>query len=147
LTGLQELHILQGSILPRDDALALTALTNLTQLVLHDDADGVTGMTASALACSLKQLRVLDLSSKRPDNRDRLGSMVCLVAMGHMNSLTNLQLIGAEGLTRQGFTLLLASPRLRAMGLTWNEEVPKNWAKAQVAAASRRRREGRARVV
>jgi hypothetical protein len=48
LTGLRELHILEGSLLPRDDALALTALTNLTQLVLHDIAEGVTDMTASA---------------------------------------------------------------------------------------------------
>jgi hypothetical protein len=147
LTGLQDLHIPEGSVLPTDDALALTALTNLTRLVLHDDADGVTDMTASALACSLKQLRVLDLSSKHPGNSRRLGSMVCLAAIGHLSQLTSLILGGAQGLTRQGFMLLLPAPRLRTVVLKFNEEVTQNWAKAQFAAASQRPQQGRSRVV
>jgi hypothetical protein len=140
LTGLQELHIVEGSVLPRDDALALTALTNLTRLVLHDDTDGVTNVTASALACSLKQLRVLDLSSKKPGNSGRLGSMACLAPMGHLSHLTNLQLAGVKGLTRQGFMLLLAAPRLRSVGVMHNAEVTQEWAEAQLTAASQRRR-------
>jgi hypothetical protein len=147
LTGLQELHIVEGSILRPDDALALTALTNLTQLVLHDIADGVTDMTANALACSLKQLRALDLSSKHPGNRDRLGSVVCLAAIGHLSQLTSLQLKGYKGLTRQGFLLLLAAPRLRRLGVLHNDEVTQYWARAQFTAAMQQQRENRIRVV
>jgi hypothetical protein len=73
--------------------------------------------------------------------------MVCLAAFGHLSHLTDLYLGGAQGLTRQGFMLLLAAPRLRTMQLTFNEQVPESWVREQVAVVAQRRREGRSRVV
>jgi hypothetical protein len=62
LTRLQHLTIPVPSYVVAGDALALTALTALTHLDLRGASCGLDDIVANALACSLKQLRHLDLS-------------------------------------------------------------------------------------
>jgi hypothetical protein len=98
LTGLQRLYL--ESDMPAGDAMALTALTNLTYINVQCDTGGVPDFVASALACSLKQLCHLDLSCG-------MSSMVCLAAIAHLSQLTVLQLLGNSGFTQQGLMLLI----------------------------------------
>uniref|UniRef100_A0A383VXL9 Uncharacterized protein n=1 Tax=Tetradesmus obliquus TaxID=3088 RepID=A0A383VXL9_TETOB len=100
LTTLQDLCLHSPSSLAEGDALQLTALTNLTRPVLGGLGAGVGELAANALACSLKQLRHLDLQ------RCNLGSMSCLAAIAHLQQLTELRLEHNSGLTRQGLMLL-----------------------------------------
>jgi hypothetical protein len=61
LTGLRDLRISEYSRVVAGDALALTALINLTRLVLNGLGSGVGSVAAVALVQSLPQLRHLDL--------------------------------------------------------------------------------------
>jgi hypothetical protein len=57
LTGLRDLSFTKHTMLKPGDALWLTALTNLTRLVLFNMRDGVGDAAAAAIASSLTQLR------------------------------------------------------------------------------------------
>jgi hypothetical protein len=95
----------------RGDALALTALTRLTRLDLSSARHGVGTAVATALACSLQQLQVLDLSYCSL----QLGSaegLACLEAIGRLKQLTWLSLSGNEGLTQHGLMQLTGLSRL-----------------------------------
>jgi hypothetical protein len=80
------LVIKSSSELVPGDALALTALTALTCLDLNGGGCGVDDVAAIALACSLTQLRSLDLGEAR------LSSTACLAAIGHLTQLTEFAL-------------------------------------------------------
>jgi hypothetical protein len=110
LTNLQDLCIASSSRLLDGDAIKLTALTGLTHLVLGGLGQGVGELAANALACSLKQLRHLDLQDCE------LGSMSCLAAIAHLPQLTELRLEGNPGLTRQGLMLLTGLRNLQKLG-------------------------------
>jgi hypothetical protein len=94
------------------DALALTALTGLTRLVLAHAGACVGDLAATAIAGSCKQLRHLDLQ------RCRLGSsMACLANICHLSQLTELRLEGNAGLTQQGLMLLTGLKQLQQLGV------------------------------
>jgi hypothetical protein len=112
LTNLRELHILPESNLVPGDALALTALTGLTCLVLCDANEAVDDTAATALAWCLKQLWHLDLRACD------LGSMACLAAIAHLQELTELRLEGNDGLAERGLMLLTGLTRLQQLGVT-----------------------------
>jgi hypothetical protein len=61
LTNLQDLRFSASSQLTAGDALWLTALTGLAHLDLGGIGEGVGEMAATAIACSLRELRFLDL--------------------------------------------------------------------------------------
>lgn len=115
LTGLRHLAAPVACIVP-GDALALTALIGLTHLRLGAES-GVDDVVASALACSLKQLRHLDLSSCE------LGSMACMAAIGHLSQLTALKLIRVAGVTERGLMLLTRLSAMQCLEVTKNAEV------------------------
>jgi hypothetical protein len=97
--------------LVRGDALALTALTRLTRLVLAGAQHGVGTAVATALACSLQQLQSLDLG----DCGLQLGGaegLACLEAIGSLTQLTSLRLSGNAGLTLHGLMQLTGLSRL-----------------------------------
>jgi hypothetical protein len=96
-------HIAHG------DALALSALTNLTRLNLSGMRAGVGDLAASALACSLKQLRHLDLTDCN------LGSLACVPPMAQLVHLTQLQLCGNVEVTQQGLMLLTKLSNLQQL--------------------------------
>jgi hypothetical protein len=70
VTGLRDLCITQDSVLPPGDALALTALTNLTRLVMNGLDAGVGSAAAAALMQSLTQLQHLDLRDCEVDTAE-----------------------------------------------------------------------------
>jgi hypothetical protein len=109
LSNLRDLS-LSGRLVP-GDALALTALTGLTRLGLELLGDGVGDLAACALACSLKQLRHLDLK------QCGLGGMVCLGAIAHLTQLTELCLMRNAGITQQGLMLLTRLTNLQWIGV------------------------------
>jgi hypothetical protein len=117
LPRLRHLEILPMSTLPPGDALALTALTGLTHLALQQLGSGVDDVTASALACHLKQLRHLDLSG------NMLGSMACLAPIGQLTQLTELQLRELGGLTARGLMLLTGLTALQKLEVQHSTEV------------------------
>lgn len=122
LTALQDLS-LESSSLMDGDALKLAALTNLTRLVLADVGPGVGELAANALACSLKQLRHLDLQDCN------LGSMSCLATIAHLSQLTELRLERNSGLTRQGLALLTRLSNLQQLGADAGRFMtPRDWA-------------------
>jgi hypothetical protein len=98
LSGLRDLTLSYAFGVPghhRGEALALTALTGLTRLVLADAGAAVDDHAATSLASNLRQLRHLDLS------RCDLGDMVCVEAIGQtLTQLTELQLRGSGRMTR-----------------------------------------------
>uniref|UniRef100_A0A383WJT9 Uncharacterized protein n=1 Tax=Tetradesmus obliquus TaxID=3088 RepID=A0A383WJT9_TETOB len=98
LTKLSNLHI--RAHLSPGDALALSALTGLTRLVLEDVGEGVGDEAAAAVARSCRQLQHLDLS------RCKLDSGACLAEIGTLTQLTELQLRGNAGVTLQGLMQL-----------------------------------------
>jgi hypothetical protein len=123
LTTLKDLEIRfvdAGDYVP-GDAMALTALTGLTRLVL----DGrcltcyvVDDLAATALAWNLRQLRHLNLLCCK------LGSMACLVMIGQtLTQLTELQLGGNKGITQRGLMQLTKLQKLRRLGVDRNVEV------------------------
>jgi hypothetical protein len=99
--------------LVRGDALALTALTGLTRLVLAGAQHGAGTAVATALARSLQQLQSLDLG----DCCLQLGGaegLACLEAIGRLTQLTRLRLSGNAGLTMHGLMQLTGLSRLEA---------------------------------
>ncbi|KAF6263254.1 hypothetical protein COO60DRAFT_486948 [Scenedesmus sp. NREL 46B-D3] len=106
-----------ASHLVRGDALALSALTGLTRLVLEGARQGVGSLAATAIAGSCMQLHHLEL-------RDcNLGSMASLANVRHLTQLTELRLEGNSGLTQQGLMLLTGLKRLQLLGVDTNAEV------------------------
>lgn len=116
LKCLQSLH-LQFCMLPLEDALALTALTNLTELHLDHAGAAVTDVVATALACSLRQLRSLSLTGCE------LGDMVCLAAVGQLRQLTSLQLLGSFEFSERGLRLLTGLSRLQQLGVDSDADI------------------------
>jgi hypothetical protein len=115
LTNLKDLCVCGRLV--TGDALALTALTGLTRLVLEQLGDGVGDTAACALACSLKQLRHLNLK------QCGLRGMACLRGIAHLTQLTELCLEGNEGLTPQGLMLLARLSNLRWIGVNVGDGV------------------------
>jgi Leucine-rich repeat (LRR) protein len=120
LTCLQDLTLAGGADvlklnLLRGDALALTALTRLTRLVVARVRHGVGTTVSTALACSLPQLQSLDLSYCCL----RLGTaegFACLQAIGRLTQLTWLSIKGNEGLTQHGLMQLTGLSRVNQAG-------------------------------
>jgi hypothetical protein len=136
LKNLRELCITRDSNLVPGDALALTALTGLTRLVLANAGDAVDDTAACALARCLKQLRHLDLSYCS------LGSMTCLPAIAHLYELTELRLNhsgGESGMTEQGLMLLTGLSNLQHLNVE-NCQLP-DGALARLWAALRQRQQ------
>uniref|UniRef100_A0A383W1D2 Uncharacterized protein n=1 Tax=Tetradesmus obliquus TaxID=3088 RepID=A0A383W1D2_TETOB len=111
LTKLLDLCISRPSRLVPGDALALSALTGLTRLVLAGAGVGIGDEAAAALVCSCRQLRHLDLS------RCSLHSAACLPDVGCLAQLTQLRLEGNEGITRQGLMQLTGLAQLQQLGV------------------------------
>jgi hypothetical protein len=100
--------------LSHGNALALTALTRLTRLVLAGVEHGVGTAVATALACTQQRLQCLDLShcSLQLGTADWLA---CLEAVGCLTRLTWLRLRGNAGLTKHGLMQLTGLSRLEHM--------------------------------
>jgi hypothetical protein len=112
LTQLQDLCIHSKSVLVVEDALGLSVLTTLTRLVLDGVGAGVGDVPATAIACSLKQLRHVDLQNCA------LGSMHCLAVVGRLTKLTVLRLEGNDGLTSERLMLLTRLSHLQELGVS-----------------------------
>jgi hypothetical protein len=115
LTCLQDLTVGNGNStlnLLHGDALALTALTPLTRLILHGAKHGIGTGVATALARSLRQLQSLDLGDCCLQ-LDGAEGLACLEAIGRLTQLTRLILVGNEGLTQQGLMQLTRLSRLQ----------------------------------
>jgi hypothetical protein len=100
-----------GMQLAPADAQALTLLTNLTRLDFTDAGQGVGAAAATALACSLTQLRHLCLGQCHL----KLGSegMACLEAIARLTQLTYLNSMDNSHLTQEGLMLLMKLPYLQ----------------------------------
>lgn len=83
---LQELKIRSTHKLAAGDAIHLTSLTGLSSLSLEDAGPAVGEFTSVALACSLTNLRYLNLRCCRLDG------MVCIPATAKLTGLTMLDL-------------------------------------------------------
>uniref|UniRef100_A0A383WJR7 Receptor-type protein kinase n=1 Tax=Tetradesmus obliquus TaxID=3088 RepID=A0A383WJR7_TETOB len=95
---------------------ALSVITGLTRLVLASAGDGhsLGDDAAAALARSCRQLRHLDL------NECNLGSGAWLDEVRRLTQLTQLQLQGNAGVTRQGLMQLTGLRQLQQLGVdTW----------------------------
>jgi Leucine-rich repeat (LRR) protein len=99
------------------DALALTALTGLTRLVLAGAYEGVGDAVATPLASSLRQLQHLDLQACE------LSSFECLAAVGQLTGLTELRLNGNSAVTEQQLMLLTGLSQLQQLGFDRSEEI------------------------
>jgi hypothetical protein len=130
LTKLKHLSLV-NSALVLHDALALTALTGLTSLNLQGLGPAVTDVVATALACSLRQLRDLDLSGCH------LGDVVCLAAIGQLTQLSKLSMREVEGVTEQGLGLLTKMSCLQTLEVqteeSTDEVLARFWAALQFA--------------
>ncbi|KAF6255391.1 hypothetical protein COO60DRAFT_1641580 [Scenedesmus sp. NREL 46B-D3] len=117
-TNLRDLSILNGAeLLAPGDALALTALTGLTRLVLSGAGAGVGDEAATGVAGSCQQLRHLGLAECN------LVSMACLANVALLTQLTGLRLEGNSGLTQQGLMLLTGLKRLQNLSMARSAEV------------------------
>jgi hypothetical protein len=121
LTCLRDLTISADSRLLLGDALALTALTSLTRLKLAFIGSAVDEVAACALACSLTQLRSLDLRGSP------LGGVGCLAPIAQLSQLTELLLDHVDGMTRRGVMLLTKLTQLQQLSLKFNDEVTQAW--------------------
>uniref|UniRef100_A0A383W7L2 RNI-like protein n=1 Tax=Tetradesmus obliquus TaxID=3088 RepID=A0A383W7L2_TETOB len=124
LSGLKDLaikcNIVEREWLVAGDVLALTALTGLTRLALSGLEFALGDLEATALACSLTQLRSLNLS----DNQ--LGDMVCLAAIARLTQLTRLVLwdnIECNRITQRGLMMLTTLTRLQKLGMYQRNDV------------------------
>jgi hypothetical protein len=110
LTGLQDLGFTRYTMLEPGDALQLTALTNLTRLVLSNMHDGVGDAAAAAIASNLTQLRHLDLSwcELGRDGGD-------LAEVEKLVHLTELRLEGNSQLSRDALNSVLCLPTDRSV--------------------------------
>jgi hypothetical protein len=130
LTGLGALRMHQVGLLP-DDALNLTALTGLTRLELSRLQDGVNTAAATALLCSLTNLRYLKLVGCSAD----WGSLELLAAVGRLTQLTELWLkrsgriqlaslkCSEPGLTQEGLLQLTGLKQLQRLWVDRSDEV------------------------
>lgn len=100
LQQLQHLCIQHVSLVP-GDALALTALSNITHLALHRCCCGVDEGVIKALACSLTNLQDLRLQAHA-----NITSAACLASVGHLTQLTNLFLAGCRDAGAEAVALL-----------------------------------------
>jgi hypothetical protein len=118
LTGLRDLSFSQDTYLKPGDALWLTALTNLTRLVLFNMRDGVGDAAAAAIASSLTQLRHLDLGwcELGTDGGDLAEAVQQLV------HLTELRLEGNSLLSRGALNNLLQLPNESLVRVTLDEQ-------------------------
>jgi hypothetical protein len=117
LTNLKDLAVTDASYVTPGEALALTALTCLTQLELCGSEEAMGDLAATAIASSCKQLQHLDL------RWCDLHSMECLAAVAQRTQLTKLRLEGNDGLTQQGLMLLTGLKQLQQLGVDRNTEV------------------------
>uniref|UniRef100_A0A383V515 F-box domain-containing protein n=1 Tax=Tetradesmus obliquus TaxID=3088 RepID=A0A383V515_TETOB len=117
LGGLEALSLDANWLVP-GDALALTALTGLTRLVLTDLRAAVGKSAATALARSLKQLELLHLEKCSAN----LGSAAFLAAVGQLKKLSYLGLKGNGGLTQQGLMQLTGLSRLQQLEVDKGEK-------------------------
>jgi hypothetical protein len=106
LANLKTLSIVSSHLAP-GEALALTALTSLTWLVLSNLGAGVSDLAATAIASSCQQLRHLNLRGCASDG------MACLAVVRNLTQLTGLCLELNRGLTRHGLMLLTGLKRLQ----------------------------------
>jgi hypothetical protein len=121
LTCLMDLTISADSRLVPGDALALTALTSLTRLKLAFTGSAVDDVAACGLACSLTQLRSLDLWGCA------LGGLGCLAPIAQLSQLTELLLDHVDGMTRRGLMLLTELTQLQQLTVKFNDEVTQEW--------------------
>lgn len=108
LTGLRDLCIPQCSTLPAGNAAAVTALTNLSRLVLGNMGAGVGDAAAAAIAQNLTQLRHLDL---RCCDLGSLGALDCTHLAEQLEQLvclTELRLEGNEQLSSEALRGVMA---------------------------------------
>jgi hypothetical protein len=133
LTCLRDLTICNQSCLVPGDALALTALTSLTRLDLAYTDRVVDDVAATALACSLTQLRSLNLQGCA------LGGLACLAPIARLSQLTELLLDGVDGMTKRGVMLLTELTQLQQLSLEHNDEVTQEWMDQEFWVALRRR--------
>jgi Leucine-rich repeat (LRR) protein len=117
VTRLKDLCISENSCLVPGDALALTALTGSTRLVLDGLFDAVGDAVATALACSLRQLRHLDLRACE------LSSFECLAAVGQLTGLTELHLNSNSAVTEQQLMLLTGLSQLQQLRFDRSKQV------------------------
>jgi hypothetical protein len=118
LPGLRDLCInTYGDSIVPGDALALTALTGLTRLVLERCNASVGDLEATAIAYSCKQLRHLGLQ------RCALGSMACLAVVVDLQHLQELRLEGSGRVTVRGLNLLTQLQDLQQLRVALNDEV------------------------
>jgi hypothetical protein len=99
------------------DAMALTALTALTCLVVQNVGVGVVDDAASALASSLTQLCHLDLDTCG------LTTMACLANIGGLQQLTQLRLLGNSAVAEHGLMLLTRLTGLQQLGICIDKEL------------------------
>jgi hypothetical protein len=107
--------------LVRGDALALTALTNLTRLVLLRAWHGVGTAVATALARNLQQLQSLDLGYCCLQLNGAEG-FALLEAISRLRQLTQLSLSGNVGLTQHGLMQLTGLSRLDWAASSFRDE-------------------------
>lgn len=132
LTNLRDLHIRCELCLLSCDALALTALTNLTRLVLDDLGAAVGDEAAAAIARSCRQLRHLNLG------RCSLRSAACLAEIAHLRQLTELRVAENCGITTQSLVQLTGLTQLQRLELCLGypmtgKEVGEFWASLAVS--------------
>jgi hypothetical protein len=134
LAGLSRLRglTISGSRLVPGDALALTALTTLTRLDVTCTGSAADDVAASALACSLTELRSLDLGGCAV-------GLACLAPIAHLIQLTELLLGGVDGMTGRGVMLLTKLTQLQRLTVQHNDEVTQEWMDQEFWAALRRR--------
>uniref|UniRef100_A0A383WPB8 Uncharacterized protein n=1 Tax=Tetradesmus obliquus TaxID=3088 RepID=A0A383WPB8_TETOB len=134
LARLRSLTIPMPSWMVPADALALTALTALTHLDLSGAGNGVDDLVASALACSLKQLRHLDLTFCQ------LEHMACMAAISHLSELTFLGLIRVGEAYERALMQLTNLPCLQRLSLSQDVGVSEDVIGGIYAAMRQRRR-------
>jgi hypothetical protein len=118
LTGLRDLSFTEDTYLKPGDALWLTALTNLTRLVLFNMRDGVGDAAAAAIAHNLTQLRHLDLRWCELG----MGGGELAEAVQQLVQLTELRLEGNSQLSRDGLNSLLQLPNESLVRVTMDAQ-------------------------
>jgi hypothetical protein len=91
----------------------------------------VDDVAASALACSLTQLRSLDLWG--------CAVGLCLAPIAHLRQLTELRLGFVDGMTRRGVMMLTKLTQLQQLTVKFNDEVTQEWMDQEFWAALRQR--------